>query len=294
MTTPHPPPAARPEEAPGPAPPPDAHHALAAHEVVLLLGTDVAAGLTSHEVQQRRRRFGANELREVDAGGPLRRLLGQVDHPLVIVLLVSAVVALLLGETVDAAVIFGVVVANTVIGFVQESRAEAALDALRALVRTAAQVRRDGRRQSIASVEVVPGDVAIVEAGDKVPADLRLVESVELRVDESALTGESLPVAKDEVALAVDTPVADRRNMVYSGTLVTHGAGTGVVVATGEETELGEIHRLVSSAEELETPLTRKLDRFSRLLTVVIVGLAALTFLVGVARGERVAGMFSA
>ena len=272
----------------------NAHHALAAHEVVLLLGTDTATGLSGHEAAERLRRFGRNELAEATSGGPLRRVARQVNHPLVYVLLVAGVVALLLGETVDSAVIFGVVAANTAVGFIQESKAEAALTALRAMVTTQASVRRDGHRRSVPSEDLVPGDVVLIEAGDRVPADLRLVELEELRVDESALTGESLPVVKDEVALPADTPVADRHNMVYSGTLVAHGTGVGVAVATGEETELGEIHRLVGSAEELETPLTRKLGHFSKVLTVVIVGLAALTFVVGLARGEKADQMFSA
>ena len=155
-------------------------------------------------------------------------------------------------------------------------------------------MRRDGRQRTVRSEELVPGDVVLIEAGDKVPADLRLVDLAELQVDESALTGESLPVPKDEVALPAATPVADRRNMVYSGTLVTHGTGLGVVVATGSQTELGEIHRLVGSAESLATPLTRKLARFSKILTVAILGLAGLTFAVGVARGEDASEMFNA
>ena len=272
----------------------NAHHALTAHEVVLLLETDVRRGLGEREADVRLRRFGSNELAEAGAGGAFGRLIRQINHPLVYVLLVSAAVALLLGENVDAAVIFGVVAANTVIGYFQESKAEAALDALRQMTRTEARVRRDGRARHVLSRAIVPGDLVLLEAGDRVPADLRLVEVAELRVDESALTGESLPVDKDEVALPLDTPVADRHNMVYSGTLVAHGAGAGVAVATGEETELGEIHRLVSSAEELDTPLTRKLAHFSKVLTVVILALAAATFLAGIARGEKASAMFSA
>jgi cation-transporting ATPase F len=222
------------------------------------------------------------------------RLLRQLNSPLVVILLAAGVVSLLLGEPVDASVIFGVVVLNTVIGYVQEARAEAALDALRSMVRTQARAVRDGATVRVPSEELVPGDVVQVEAGDKVPADLRLVRHAELRVDESALTGESEPVGKDEDVLPVSTPVADRRNTLYSGTLVTGGAGVGVVVATGPGTELGEIHRLVSRAGTVATPLTRKIARFSRVLTVIILGLAALSFAVGVARGEAVADMFTA
>ncbi len=270
------------------------HHALAAHQVVLILGTDLTGGLSTHEARARLARFGPNELPPASVAGPLVRLARQVHHPLVYVLLAAGALTMALGNHVDAAVIFGVVFVNAVVGFVQESKAETALEALRSLVRTQARVRRDGRQRTIASTELVPGDVVLVEAGDKVPADLRLLEVGELQVDESALTGESVPVPKEEVVLPPTTPVTDRSNMVYSSTLVTHGRGTGVVVATGAETEVGEIHRLVGSADELATPLTRKLAGFSTLLTVAILGLAALTFTVGVARGESVADMVSA
>jgi cation-transporting ATPase F len=272
----------------------DAHHALVAHEVVLLLETDVERGLTNEEAADRLRRFGPNLLPETRRGGPFRRFARQLHNPLIYVLLAAAAVTLVLGEVVDAGVILGVVLVNAVVGFVQESKAEAALDALRSMVRTVARVRRDGQRRALPSQELVPGDVVLLEAGDKVPADLRLVEVAELQVDESALTGESVPVAKDEVAVAVETPVADRRNMVYAGTLVTHGTGTGVVVATGAETEMGQIHRLVGATESLATPLTRKLVRFSKVLTVVILVLALLTFTTGVLRGEDATRMFHA
>ena len=271
-----------------------AHHALAAHEVVLLLETDPHRGLTEVEAAERLVRFGPNLLPHTETAGPMRRFLRQFQHPLIYVLLVAGVATLVLGEVVDSAVIFGVVLVNAVVGFVQESKAEAALDALRSMVRTEARVVRDAKARTLTSDELVPGDLVRVEAGDKVPADLRLLELAEIQVDESALTGESAPVTKDEVALPVDTSVADRRNMMYSGTLVTHGTGTAVVVATGARTELGEIHRLVGAAQVLATPLTRKLAGFSRVLTLVILGLALVTFAVGVLRGEQVAEMLTA
>ena len=272
----------------------DPHHALAAHEVVLLLETEVATGLADDEAHDRLRRFGPNVLPHTDVSGPLRRFVRQLHHPLIYVLLVAGTVTLLLDERVDAAVIFGVVLVNAVVGFVQESKAESALDALRSMIRTDARVRRDGRQRSVPSDELVPGDVVILEAGDKVPADVRLVLVAELQADESALTGESVPVPKDEVVVPIDAPVADRRNMLYSGSLLTHGTGTGVVVATGSDTELGEIHRLVGAADDLATPLTKKLAWFSKLLTVVILLLAGVTFAVGVGRGEDAAEMFTA
>jgi cation-transporting ATPase F len=270
------------------------HHALATHEVVLLLETDPRDGLTAAEAEERLQAFGPNAIPSAGGPGPLVRLLRQLHHPLVYVLLVAGTVTALLGDVVDSAVIFGVVLVNTIVGYVQESRAQASLDALRRMVGTQARVRRDGATRTVSSEVVVPGDLVVIEAGDKMPADVRLLELTGLQVDESALTGESVPVVKDEVALDVDTPVSDRRNMVYSGTLVTAGRGAGVVVATGAATELGEIHRLVGSAEPLATPLTRRLAWFSKVLTVVILGVAALTFGLGLLRGEPAAEMFHA
>ncbi|GAB3110847.1 cation-transporting P-type ATPase [Streptomyces calidiresistens] len=269
-------------------------HRLGAHEVLLLTETDPERGLSTAEAKSRLERWGPNALPQTGGSGTMTRLLRQFHHPLIYVLLVAAVVALLLDEPVDSAVIMAVVLANAVIGFVQESRAEAALDALRAMVRTRAKVVRDGVPHSVDSEDLVPGDLVHLAAGDKVPADLRLVRPAELRVDESALTGESLPVSKDESALPVETVVADRRNMVWSGTLVTGGTGTGVVVATGGETELGEIHRLVGGADTLATPLTRKLDSFSKVLTVAILALAAVTFVLGLLRGDELGLTFTA
>lgn len=272
----------------------DNHHGLAIHEVVLLLETSPERGLTDAEAAGRLDRFGPNVLPTTVKGGPLRRLLRQFQNPLVYVLIAAGVVTLLLAEYVDSAVIFGVVVVNAVIGFLQESKAEAALDALRAMVRTEARVVRDGRQRRVSSDDVVPGDLVLVEAGEKVPADLRLVRADEVRADESALTGESLPVRKDEVVVPVETPVADRRNVLYSGTLITGGSAAGIAVGTGAQTELGRIHRLVGSAQVLDTPLTVKLARFSRVLTVAILLLAVVTFVIGVARGQDAVEMFTA
>lgn len=274
--------------------PADAHHGLATHEVVLLLDTDPYRGLRGGEVARRLERFGPNVLPAAARGGLLVRMLRQFHHPLIYVLIVAGAVTSALAEYVDSAVIFGVVLVNAIVGFIQESKAEAALDALRAMVRTQARVVRDGHERTVPSEELVPGDLVLVEAGDKVPADVRLIRLSELQVDESALTGESVPVLKDEVVLPEATPVADRRNMLYSGTLVTAGNGTGVTVATGAGTELGEIHRLVGAAETLATPLTVKLTGFSKLLTVAILTLAAVTFGIGLARGQDATETFTA
>jgi len=271
-----------------------AHHGLSGHEVVLLLETDPHRGLTNDEARERSQRFGLNVLPEPPGTGLLMRILRQFHHPLIYVLVVAGAVTALLHEYVDSVVIFAVVIVNAVIGFIQESRAEAALQSLRAMVHTDAKVIRAGRERIVVSEQLVPGDLVLVEAGDKVPADIRLLRQTELRVDESALTGESVSVAKNEVVIADATPVADRRNMAHSGTLVTAGSGTGIVVATGAETEIGEIHRLVGAATILATPLTEKLARFSKVLTIGILALAALTFAVGLLRRQDAAETFTA
>jgi cation-transporting P-type ATPase F len=270
------------------------HHSVATHDVLSALGSSELHGLTEQEAARRLARHGPNLLPQVPGPGPLVRLLRQVHHPLIYVLLAGAAVMLVLRDYVDAGVILGVVLLNVVVGFVQESKAEGALDSLRRLAHTTARVVRDGRERDLPSADVVPGDLVLVEAGDRVPADLRLLRLVDLRLDESALTGESLPVRKAHAALPGPTPVADRRNMAWSGTLATSGTGAGVVVATGSATQLGEISHLVDTAQQLATPLTRKLAGFSRLLTVVILGLAAVTFGVGTARGEAAGDMITA
>ncbi|WP_370647060.1 HAD-IC family P-type ATPase [Mycobacterium sp. IDR2000157661] len=272
----------------------DSHHGLAGHEVVLLLQTDSHRGLSSAEARERIDRFGPNALPAPRSSGLLLRVGRQFHHPLIYVLLVAGAITAALHEYVDSAVIFAVVVVNAVIGFIQESKAEAALQSLRAMVNTEAKVVRDGREHLVASDQLVPGDLVRVEAGDKIPADIRLLRQTELRIDESALTGESVSADKDEVVLPAATPVADRRNMAYSGTLVTAGAGAGIVVATGAETEIGEIHRLVGAAEMLATPLTAKLAWFSKILTVGILALAAATFAIGLLRHQDAVQTFTA
>ena len=269
-------------------------HHLDVHEALLLVGTDRERGLTEAEAAARLARFGLNALPRFRRRGPLLRFLLQFKHPLVIILMVAGAVTAALGEPVDSSVIFGVVLVNAVIGFVQEARAEQALEALVSMSRTRATVVRDGHKLAVDSEQVVPGDVILLESGDRVPADLRLVEVRELRTDESALTGESLPVSKHADAVAAETVMADRLNLVYASTLVTTGRGSGVAMDTGADTELGRIHRLVGDAAGVETPLTRRIAHFSKLITVVIVALAAVTFAIGLARGETASEMFVA
>ena len=269
-------------------------HHLPAHEVLVLLETDLERGLTSAEAGARLQRFGPNALPRFKRRGPLIRFLFQFHHPLIYVLLAATAVTGLLGEFVDAGVIFGVVLVNAIVGFIQESRAEKALDALVSMMKTEATVRREGRKLRISSSEIVPGDVVLLESGDKVPADLRLVAVRELRVDESALTGESVPVEKEERILPPETLIADQRNTCFSGTFVTYGQGTGVAVGTGANTELGRIHQLVRKTTAIATPLTKKIVSFSKVLTGAILGLAAMTFALGLWRGQPAAEVFMA
>lgn len=269
-------------------------HQVPVHEVLLLLETDASRGLTQAEATQRLQRFGPNVLPLIRRHGPLLRFLLQFNHPLIYILLAATVITALLGEWVDASVIFGVVLVNAIIGFIQESRAERALEALMSMVKTEAMVLREGEKHQISSSDVVPGDVVLLQSGDKVPADLRLISIRELQVDESALTGESLPVVKEELLLPSDTVLADRRNLAYSGTLVTYGQGVGVTVGTGAVTEMGRIHQLIGSAADIATPLTKKITHFSQILTVIILGLAAVTFGIGMWRGQSAIEMFMA
>jgi len=270
------------------------HHELPVHEVVLLLETDAEDGLSPAEAADRLERLGPNALPRVRRHSPMVRFLLQFHHPLLYILLVSAAVTALLGKPVDASVIFGVVVINALIGFIQESRAERALEALVTMVLTPATVVRGGEKLRTSSTAVVPGDLVLLESGDKVPADLRLIRLRDLQVDESALTGESLSVAKEPLETPTGTALPDRRNMAYSGTLVTYGQGAGIVVATGAFTEIGLIYRLVGEAGGVQTPLTRWIARFSRTLMVAILALAAVTFLIGITRGEPTADMLIA
>ncbi|MGE5552501.1 MAG: cation-translocating P-type ATPase [Betaproteobacteria bacterium] len=252
---------------------------LSCEETLQRLKTDLHHGLSSAEVQARRREYGPNEL----AGRPpvplWRRLLNQFQDFLVIILLASAAIAGLLGETIDALAILAIVVLNAVMGLVQEGRAERALAALKKLSVPVTTVIRDGVTVRVPSPELVPGDIVVLNAGDLVPADLRLLESVNLKVDESALTGESVPVDKHAESL-VDpgATVGDRINSVHLGTTVTYGRGLGVVAATGMKTELGKIAELVSSVEEESTPLQEKLEQFGKWLGIACLLISALVF----------------
>jgi magnesium-transporting ATPase (P-type) len=260
-----------------------------AEEVLRSLGTSAEEGLGAEEAKKRLEEVGPNVLDRASGEGALRILWRQVNTPLIWVLLASSALALLLGDTVDALVVLAVVVLNSVIGFVQEYRAGKEIEALVDLVPRQTTALRDGRRVSVSVEELVPGDVVMLQSGDQVPADVRVVYSKSLQVDESALTGESVPVDKGPEPVEDGSEIGDRSSVLHGGTLATYGTGTAVVVTTGNETEIGRISSMLGEATEVETPLTRQIAVFSKWLTVAIVVVAVLLFPLGMSRGFPVA-----
>ena len=270
-------------------------HAMDAAAVVAQVATDPQRGLSEDEARGRLIRYGPNRLAERPPPHPLLRLARQFHHLLIYVLLGAAGVTALLGEWVDSGVIVAVVMLNAVVGFIQEGKAERSLQAIRHLLAPRAQVLRDERPQDVDAAELVPGDVVLLGSGDRVPADVRLLQTRHLRVDEAALTGESVPVDKHAQAVALEAAIGDRLGMAYAGTLVTQGQARAVVVATGESTEIGRIGRLLEAVEAGATPLLRKMAAFGRRLTLVILALAAALFAFGTwVRGYAAADMFMA
>ncbi|MCK9365705.1 MAG: HAD-IC family P-type ATPase [Metallibacterium scheffleri] len=256
-------------------------HAQDVASILAALHGNTQRGLDSVEAQARLARHGANRLPEAKGRGAWLRLALQFHNPLIYVLLAAAVLTLLLRDFTDSGVIVGVVIVNAIIGFVQEGKAEQALTAVRRLLAYRAVVLRDGLRQEIDAATLVPGDVVLIESGSRVPADLRLFEARSLRVDEAALTGESEAVDKSTASVADDAALAERSCMAWAGTEVRYGQARGVVVATGTSTELGRIGHLVSAVPNSVTPLTRRLDRFARQVTLFIVVASALIFIWG-------------
>lgn len=265
-----------------------------AREVAGHWNTDLDKGLPLETVQQRQEEHGPNSLEAKPGKSAIARFLAEFNQPLIYILLVAAAIALLLRDWVDAGVIFGVTILNAVIGFIQESKAESAIAALAQSVTTEATVLRGGQKQRVNSQELVPGDLVLLSSGDKVPADLRLVKVRDLQVSEAALTGESVPVQKSVNALRGEVVLGDRVNMAYAGSLVTFGQGQGVVVAIANHTETGRISQLMEHSGGLETPLTRKIDQFSKTLLYVILAIAAFTFAVVIGEGDSPAEGFKA
>jgi magnesium-transporting ATPase (P-type) len=256
-------------------------HALDVDAVFKRLDSSVR-GLSDSEAALRLQRHGPNRLRPPQRRSALLRFLVQFHNILIYMLLAAGVITLLLQHWIDSGVIFGVVVINAIIGFIQEGKAEQAMDAIRQMLSPQATVLRDAQMRELPAEQLVPGDVVMLASGDKVPADVRLFKARELRIEEAALTGESEPVDKDTAGVDEQAVLGDRAGMAYSGTLVSHGQGQGVVVTTGDATEIGRISVLLAHVETLTTPLLRKLEHFGRQLTIAILALAGLTFGIGV------------
>lgn len=260
-------------------------HAETTDQVSTKLQSTAELGLSSAEVTERLGLFGPNSVEKKGGESAAAILLRQIRNPLIYVLLASTVLAVVMGKVTDGIVIFGVVILNTVIGFLQESQAGKAIEALLAMMPEFATVIRDGAQKSVPSSELVPGDRVVLQAGDRISADMRLTQVKNLQCDESALTGESVPVLKRTGPVAVEAMIGDRRCMAFSGTLVTAGTGSGIVVATGSSTEFGRISQLLEQTVSLKTPLTQSLERLARWITFAILLVGAVLLGVGLFRG---------
>ncbi len=273
---------------------PETWHAESVETVFENLKT-MADGLPEEEASNRLSEYGPNLLPEPKTRSPLIRFFYQFHNVLIYVLMAASAVTAMLGHWVDTGVIIGVVLVNSIIGFIQEGKAENALKAIRQMLSPNALVLRDGRQVTIPAESLVPGDVVLLQSGDKVPADLRLFRVKELQIQEAILTGESVPVEKITAPAARESVLGDRLCLAYSGTLVTHGQGAGVVIATGAQTEIGRISTLVSEVESVTTPLLRQMAQFGRWLTAAILGVAMITFAFGsLVRDYAVTKMFLA
>ena len=254
---------------------------MGADEVLQRLQADAKQGLSSDVAAARLRQYGANRLPEGKKQSVFMRFLMQFNNVLVYVLLAAGFVKLMVGLWLDAGIILAVVVLNSLLGFIQEGKAEKALDSIRNMLSSEARVIRDGVTRIIPADQLTPGDIVLLESGDKIPADLRLIEVKNLRTEEAPLTGESVPIDKTTQAVSARAVVGDREGMAFSGTLVSSGRGVGVVVATGSDTELGRINQMMSSVSALETPLLRQIKKFGYAITAIIAVVSVLVFAYG-------------
>ncbi len=260
-------------------------HALGVHDATQALETDAQAGLTSAEAKRRLAEYGPNELKEEPPPTFFERLWNQLTDFVVMILLVSAVISAILGDWIEAAAIMSIVILNSAVGVIQESKAEEALAALKKMAAPDALVIRDGHRVTVATRELVPGDIVLLEAGSIIPADLRLTLSMNLKIEEASLTGESVPVNKyaDQV-VSKDAGIGDRHNMAFMSTVVTYGRGQGAVIATGMGTEIGKIAEMIQSVEEEDTPLQKKLDQLGKTLGIGSLATVGVVLAIGLLR----------
>jgi magnesium-transporting ATPase (P-type) len=257
------------------------YYRISSEEVVEKFNSSMEKGLTIEETNKRQNKYGKNKLPEPEKKNPILVFLSNFNNVLIYLLMAAAVITGFLDHLIDAAVIFAVVIINAVIGFIQEGKAEKAIDGIRKMLSLEANVIRDGSLSKINSENLVPGDIVEVKAGDKVPADMRILKSNNLRAEESALTGESIDSEKNSDLIESEAVIGDRSNMLFSGTLITSGKGLGIVTATGEETEIGKISEMITGVEKITTPLIEKINGFGKSLSIITVILAATFFAFG-------------
>ena len=268
-------------------------HVLSVKEVEQKLSTSLQKGLSRDEAHRRLEKYGPNELEQKGRKTVLSMFLDQFKDFMVIVLLVAAVISGFLGEITDSIIIMLIVILNAILGVVQENKAEQSLEALKKMASPAAKVIRDGNPEVIPASELVAGDVVILETGELVPADIRLGQTSNLKIEEAALTGESVPVEKNSEALEKeDVSVGDRLNMAYSGSIVTYGRGRGIVTGTGMNTEMGKIAAMIQTGEDMTTPLQKRLDVLGKGLATAALAICALIFIVGILYGKDIFNMF--
>lgn len=256
-------------------------------EILADFEVDPENGLDDTTVSHRRDEFGRNRLREAERRSAWQIFIEQFKSLVVLLLVFAAALSLAFGEYIDSLAIMAVVLINALIGFFTELRAVRSMEALQEIGDVRAKVRRNGSVHEVDAEELVPGDIVVLESGDVVTADLRLLEAAKLQANESALTGESVPVGKQVEPVDEEAPLAERASMAYKGTAITRGSGAGVVVTTGMETELGEISELVEEAEEEQTPLEERLDNLGRNLIVITLGIAAIVAVLGIVQGRE-------
>lgn len=259
-------------------------HAMEPDQVLKELETDIQSGLTDDAVKKRIEKYGYNELKKEEGTSPFKLFLNQFKNILIIILLVATGLSALVGEILDAGLILVIVLFCAVLGFVQEYRAERALEALKKMLSPMSTVLRGGKEDKVPSKELVPGDILLLEAGDKIPADARLIENYSLRCDEAPLTGESVPVGKDIKALSENVRVNDRKNTIFTGTTVTYGRGKAAIIATGMDTEFGKIAKEVTSVEAEETPLEKRTKEIGKWLGIIAFGICFLVASISVVR----------
>ncbi|HCO18675.1 MAG TPA: ATPase, partial [Tissierellales bacterium] len=262
-------------------------------EVAQSLDTSLTTGLSSGSAQSKLETFGPNELKEQEGKSFLQKLIAQFSDFLILILIAAALISVFVGEAKDAIVIMSIVIINALLGLYQEGKAEKALEALKKMASPTAKVLRDGNPQEISSSQLVPGDLVILETGDIIPADLRLVESSNLKVEEASLTGESVPVEKRaQETYSEEVSLGDRHNMAYMSTIITYGRGRGIVVETAEGTEIGKIAAMIQTFEEEPTPLQRKLNQLGKVLGMTTIAVCVAVFGIGLLQGREILEMF--